>query len=68
LKTKYFKKSVSIPWDSINKIQFIGQEFVVQTESPTLAEIRFKAPLDRYLEIREFLKSCAGKYRIELEM
>jgi hypothetical protein len=67
LKTKYFKKSVSIPWDSLNKIQFIGQEFLVQTESPTLAVIRFKAPLDRYLEIREFLKSFVVKYKIKLE-
>lgn len=68
LKTKYFKKSVSIPWDSINKIQFIGQEFLVQAESASLAEIRLKAPLDRYLEIREFFKGFAEKFQIELEM
>jgi len=67
LKTKYFKKSVSLPWDSINKIQFIGQEFLIQAGCASSAEVRFKSPLDRYLEIREFLKNSPVKNKINLE-
>ena len=68
LKTKYFKKSETIRWDSINTIQFNGQEFLVCTKNTTLNEIRFKAPLDRYLEIRESIREFADNYNIKLEM
>jgi len=30
-------------------------------------QIKFKAPLNRYLEIREFFKYFAEKYKIKLE-
>lgn len=66
LKKHYFSKSLSIPLKNINSIQFIGNEFIIAINDSIVKEVKFKAPLDRYLEIREFMKNFSKSYNIRI--
>ena len=60
LKHKHSEKCKTIPWQKIRSIKFIGQSFVIELYESNQKEIKFKAPLEMYLDIRNYLKQCAG--------
>lgn len=60
LKHKYFEKSISIPWQNIRSIQFSGSNFIIKISDSILEEVKFKAPIETYLDIRKYLKDQAG--------
>lgn len=60
LKHKYFDKSISIPWQNIRSIQFSESNFIIKISDSILEEVKFKAPLETYLDIRKYLKDQAG--------
>jgi len=57
IKHSYFKIAEQIAWSSIKEIMFSGRKFKIKLINST--EILFKAPLDKYLDLRHLLKSSA---------
>ena len=67
IKIKYRENSRSISWDAIEKITFSQTEFVIKSKNEESEEIKFKAPLETYLEIRDALNIFGEKHGIAID-
>ena len=66
LKNNYFEKSISIPWNLIDKIRFVEKKFIIETNDSILKEVKFNAPLNRYLDIRKDIKGYITNHKINI--
>lgn len=66
LKNHYFEKSISIPWNLIDEIRFVEKTIIIKTNDSILKEVKFNAPLDRYLDIRKDIKSYKTNHKINI--
>ena len=66
LKVQYLKPAVVIDWNSLREITFDGDNFELDYQNGELKKLRFKAPLEKYLDLRTYLKEMAHSYSFRI--
>ena len=66
LKTQYLKPAVTIDWHAIEEITFDGDNFELDYQNGELKKLRFKAPLEKYLDLRTYFKEMANSHSFRI--
>ena len=65
VKYSYYRPEKGYSWNDIEKIRFVESNFYITSKQGS--EIKFKAPLEKYLDLREKIKGYANRFNVCLE-